>query len=1225
MSNTHDETTAKRTVRLEAYSSLSSDEWPTITLYDNVYSVIGRSLTEIESEIAYRIARRGAREHWNAKDTATQITTVLNTPRRERATAPKAKSDKKQSKNIVNPSAEGMPHKLRGLPADYVKELVRMDRGPRNNYNGMLANLKATIGPKMDDAQWTTFLNSGLGPKEWMMLSNFHKRYQNIVKHAEFPNDVLDASTLDKLSILAGCVQYLGLRWFPPYLTSQMFSINRQLRKVEPRLPTWPKLLAHYFRHIEKIGSRPATIELLAYCKDFLGANLGAYPSKWKRRRLTTDAADDVSFTRIERAMQEDTKMWRRAMEIKEERARENFSIASAGAKHVPEIEDPTLARPIVELDSLPVPYELDTNAEDSDDDQSDYVIEVPGGLEHSDQLNPKRAKISKGGRSAAKDVSRSVKQNDLIQASLARTSAEKAAEDDVKRQEIQAAKELLINEGETLPSQDQPLYEHLSGKTFSVEGLGTVKVLEAGDFSDRKIRFFNGEKNKRFKTKCGILVELMRADVLDNQCTKVFVSDIHIANAQAKVWSTLTWEAKISALRSGSELVFPVFCEDDVSIDPKDVVAVLDIMFGAQDEGPIDTLPFEMIDSDFVCDVSATPPQLKFKDVKYFNQTRAYTVAIGQLQDASLFPINQENIIRMVHKRLTSRFDANKWHNPASLAVWQQLKGSSNLAVEEGMFESYARDTAERKNLSQAEKKQWVTVGRELDQNHNAVLERLEKGLGKLNCFIKDELYPKSSTTLRLIVSPPLDVKIIFGAVFRPVEDYLYGESTPSGPNPLFKHHFKHLTADAVGWELQNMGLHEGQVFFETDYSAFESSQNVASLQAEYDLYKTYYPADSLGWKVLDAVFKANTRAHTVLHNRGFNVAVGPMRWSGMPNTACGNLIMNYFNLIGNCGLDDNDTFYCEGDDTIGIVDAARIDELKRGSAFPLELATSQRIDDLSFCGHHFIAGKRVPMDEGFAVAKLVTYFARPGSLLSLQKEYELMYLRTLSYQLLYPEWDKLYEIINIFEQHYKNRVVPSISKKTFDLWRRNNYWWVENRLTQELRFDHLPQPKGHLFINLRAVNISPAEYMRKTRTELERQCFGEKSDPGDPITMIIQLLSEYSLKLGAPLAGVLAAAGHPKAGAIMLALSGALKAIVDYALEDHGQDNFVIPMLHNLQGLKDFMRKLLGAITSLLAKEGPLDGNIIKPLMSLFDRACGKGKEAAQEAEEEYFFDKF
>lgn len=1245
--------------RIVRYSGLRSE--PALQLYGNTYQVLGEPLTDVELNIARRYAARGLKEGWSAADIASAINQAFSQPRRD---SPKPRSP---AVNAPSPSREGLAIKFK-LPPDYIAHLKEMNRGPRKNYNDMLKDHKQDVAPNMDESQWQMFLASGLGPKEWAMLANYHDKYRAIVRKHKTSEHGVDDKGQDGLAMLAGVSQYLGTRFFPDYLACRVFEIRDELRKEGYDLPTWGQSLSRYYQHVKVIGNEDAAKELLGYMKRVLGSSLGAYPDKWGKDRLDSrKKAEGVSFKRLVKIIDADVADWDKAVNIKCEDRADNFSVLSAGAQPVPELDSDDDANVRQGAGSA---FTIESHSQDGEGELREKILRVsqeeilavsdctifkrpvsPASvtsqgvsmpsvsllgdgqlssgvssdsdvlLEVSDdETNALRSRSSKGRKNkhgkSQTSTKRAKKEKELIQVSLNKSEQEKAAEADAQRDLIKAAKDTLAAAGlDRESAQVQPLHSHLKGQTFSVDELGTVEVVEAGDFSQRKLVFFNGTVGKRFKTPCGIIVKLYSADE-EQAVIKVFISDIILQNARAKVWPSLTEAAKLSTLRCGSELQYPIIDEEGFTINPMHIIKALDIMFGKQSNDLVDTLPFEMVDSKYQGTVPTNPGfKLQFKDTKSMDKIRAHVVAVESHPEAHLFPINADNIQKMAIKRLTSKFNPSNWKVTEDDPLWKALAGHGNMDISDGMFYSYAVDTASRKGLSMAESAQWADRGAYFDEHHEALIPALREGLDRLNCFIKDELYPKDSTTLRLIVSPPLDVKIIFGAVFRQVEEMLYGPD-----QPISRHHFKKQSEAEVATTLNGLGLQPGQVFFETDYSAFESSQNRESLNVEYNLYKTYYATNSLGWQIIDAVQRANVRDHTVLHNKAFNVTVGPMRWSGMPNTACGNLIMNIMNLVSNCGLTLDDTFFCEGDDTIGVMRADQVARFAENSAYPLELLTSDDFSQLSFCGHHYVNGKRVPMIPSFAVAKLLTYFTRDERPLSLQSEYELMYLKSLSYQLLYPDWDGLHSILEILEEHYKNRVRPIITQKAFRNWRKANYWWLENRLNHCVDYDHLPQPKGRLFVHLHDSAISASEYFAMNRSQLESRLFPSTDDrgPGDPLTSGLRLISEYALKLGVPLAGVIAAAGYPKAGATLLALSGACKALVDYAMDEHGRDNFVLPLLKRAGDFNTFVKKVLDTIVNMLNKlsSKAKQSETLWELLELVGKVVPQG-----EQEQEYF----
>ena len=548
-----------------------------------------------------------------------------------------------------------------------------------------------------------------------------------------------------------------------------------------------------------------------------------------------------------------------------------------------------------------------------------------------------------------------------------------------------------------------------------------------------------------------------------------VFLNAAFIERMCDRGWGSRTEEAKLSLVGFPADNPYPRPIDAMFQWRPDLVVRILDIICG-NGSG---------LDVDYQEEVSSLWPGENANVITIYRndldiRNRAHLLLPVADLPRCVFPINPVELRRAADKRLTSKFNAENWKRAWRKAsrrnsFWMRLHGDGSLQDLFGQdrpIERYANDLARRKGLSEKERLALVKVAVGLDtmvadaSQHEVLISQLEAALKKMKVFIKDESYEKRNTTLRFIVSPPDIVKLVFGCAFRPVEDFLYGECELLKP-----HHVKHLQPEDVRARLMDMSASKNQQFYETDYSAYEVCQGRECLLAEYGLYESYYAPGSLARRIISTVAKANVGDTTFLYNKNFRLKVGPMRWSGMPNTACGNLLMNVFNLIYAAGLKPEDQFVCEGDDAMIVADRGFGKRFEQCSCFAVTCDRARHWSELSFCGHAYdsTGSKRVPSDD-VMLARLLIYFTRQP--LSDQKAYELLYLRFISFQLLYPSWTGFRDFAERCEAVYAGRVEAKVSSRTYREWFRGNWWKMTERLRMFPDFRAIPSPvSGRLF----------------------------------------------------------------------------------------------------------------------------------------------------------------
>lgn len=609
---------------------------------------------------------------------------------------------------------------------------------------------------------------------------------------------------------------------------------------------------------------------------------------------------------------------------------------------------------------------------------------------------------------------------------------------------------------------------------------------------------------------------------------------------------------------------------------------------------------------------------RLRISDPNYFKDRRAYQLL--PLDDTFMsyhFPICVDELEKMMCKRLTSKFNASNWKIPAMDSPWFKLYGDRSWDIEFdpqsnfGFFRDYAEKIIEVKTtLSKAEKKQWRDMADRIDMmGPREIVSKLKASLrAETNCFIKNELYAKDTTTLRLIISPSLFVKIVFGSVIKRIEEHLYSGNAEL---PITGHHIKHVPlshAEALFCSWQSRG--DGQ-FYETDYSAYESSQNETSLRTEFELYKSYYKPNSLADDILSTVLDQMLSGTVIVRNKHFSIRMPVMRWSGMPNTACGNLLMNYYNLVVNCGLNPESDFLLEGDDGIIWGDEALGRELETKSAFPLTMQMDYDYTRLSFCGLHYEGDAHVPADENLAIAKLLTYFDNQE--LSTQKKYELLYLRLISYQLLYPKWPALNSIIQQAEKFYHNSACKQISEATIRRWFNEQGWWM-NQMLGDFDIADMVLPGGsYAFVHLCYENIDSIKkrprpmVLARSEREMDRMLPEYKRGTG---CRWLRKIGNVISTAGPAVGAALAISGRRKQALATVVASAAVSTIINEfapseGLEEQNKDKNPIGFLDRVWGAAG---QVLPALFSVRSSDLSLDrSKISKPHASVI--ACKDG----------------
>lgn len=506
--------------------------------------------------------------------------------------------------------------------------------------------------------------------------------------------------------------------------------------------------------------------------------------------------------------------------------------------------------------------------------------------------------------------------------------------------------------------------------------------------------------------------------------------------------------EAKRSLLSHGFENPFSLPFLAKLNLPRNSVVKILDVVLGDDADCKV-WLPEPIItgSTNFKA-VGGFRRARIFVRPGYEKKIRAYSL-LNMYCDHFVPWITKDTLEQAVDKRLTCCFSQENWNKfqDKIIEVAKTLNFGDPLdEVQPNDFVRYAKEAVRRKNLTEGQGCEWLAAADYIKQSledgkQDQLLDLLEYCLRvQMGIFIKDEEYAKWGTTLRFIVNPVAFVKVFFGTAFRDVEERLYFDDR----SVLKKHLIKGLREDQVKTKI--MGLKPGpdEKIAETDYSAFEGSQSAESLDVEYRVYLGHCQPASLRYKIINLVRRCN-ESDISLSNKYFRVHDIPMRWSGMPNTACGNVLMNYVNLVACCGVDPTKTWFIEGDDGILIVNLAIAETMMANSLYPLTLQLANNWNELSFCGHHYdLEGIRhISRDE--ILRKVCTYFS-PNPI-GRRKAWELLWMRFLSLQISYPGNPYLNELIDEANREYSDVRQMGIRRKTIDQWYRDNWWRFENR----------------------------------------------------------------------------------------------------------------------------------------------------------------------------------
>lgn len=1031
------------------------------------------------------------------------------------------------------------------LPKEYVKIFSDPTRGPDNNPNPTFASSLTPEALGMDESEHADFMASGLGPKEYKSLGKLFRALMRRIdtlratKQGEdlargLQDVALDAATIAQFSPSVGLPYSFGERLWG------MFSDSMWHQKYSTK---------------DVISD--------AYDNGVIGENYGVDAVDLLRRvnpdlvwNYTGKQTPQEAARKAERAVIAAAQGY-----LKDLGYLQQADIDSAIEALAQDFEDP----------KYPVSEESDVPAETQ---PQDCESSSAGEEETTDREQENLLITSSDGDSSE---SQAAQRSHLWREACANALT---AHDRQRRRSAQLEKEKKAKRGGALIDKQLHLEKlEALGEADGLREYEKQQAEEARQLHEEADRYsgFDPKRVLTFKNRNGYMVmrPVNTGIVVDEAYAKgahlfgwiaevaspkvngsCFIPVDKLKVVKSKYWAALTEPAKTAMLQSLVGEKWPympsLYIGNVVDVERR----AYDIAFDADGNGCLELRP-TTTSSTFDASGNKMVKRLLMPDPNYRKDERAFQLLpLDDTRMAALFPICREELEKMMAKRLTSRFKAENWiANPPADSPWYQLYGTNSWEAEPisgpegvtGFFRAYAEKViAVKTTLTGPEKKQWRDTADKIDlMSPDDILAKLRHYIRQeTHGFIKNELYGKDSTTLRLIISPALFVKIVFGAVVKRVEERLYSND-PS--IPLTGHHIKHMALCNAEETFTSWQRNDEGKYFETDYSAYESSQNGEALAKEFELLKSYYVPDGLADSILNTVLSEMLSGRVVARNKNFRIQLPVMRWSGMPDTACGNLLMNYYNLVVNCGLDPNGDFLLEGDDGIMWGPQGLGAELSQRSAFPLTLDSSEDYSALSFCGLHYCGNAHLPADENLAVARLLTYFG--PSELSVQKRYELLYMRLVSYQLLYPKWPALDLIIQQAERYYHDVAKKEISEATIRRWFADQGWWM-NQMLGDFSIDDIVKPgTNYAFVHLCCETLDQVRKHGRSR-QLAR------SD-----AMMDRLLPEYAgmrpneilhvtqtlLSVAGPLAGVaLLCSGHKKAAVMaMVTAASAASAI--------------------------------------------------------------------------------
>lgn len=661
---------------------------------------------------------------------------------------------------------------------------------------------------------------------------------------------------------------------------------------------------------------------------------------------------------------------------------------------------------------------------------------------------------------------------------------------------------------------------------------IGTLSKVEEKCLDPRKkvVDVYDTYYLERFRRR-GDKLHPVYDEFQTTKATPIEINAALLVSLAGKRWQARDQLGKQSLLCEGSESVYANLYEGKINLSKAYVIETLDIVF-AEDGAAVSYVPeyIKCVDSTF--NKSTTNCGKIVCDDDLDISERAVSLLDMPWLDHYVFPINKKELTKTAWKRLLRGFITENYDRLRS-RFEQEAKNFKNIGgtifsdADGYDFRGYAQDCIQRKGLTEVSSAEWMAAADqatdllEEDPSGKTLIAVLFYCLTKqTHVFIKDEEYGKSDTTLRLIVSPHVFVKVVFGTVFRPIEETIYFHED----SPLSGHLIKGKTQEEIRQMIMNLSADDDgfepeeeldkPVYAELDHSAFESSQAKESLDLEYGIYESYYEADSLGRWIIRVVHTVNV-TRGIMTNKFFTVLRDAMRWSGMNNTACGNAMMTAINLVVATGLSWRAKFLVEGDDIIVWMTRRILQLLLANSVYPLTYEYSDRWSDLSFCGNHYDAdGHRIMPDNDSFCRKITTYFTRQP--VSRHKAYELLYLRLMSAQLQYgaqPLMDVLIDEVNI---QYADVRHLGVRKKTIHQWYAENWYLCQNKLKHfKLPADTTKVPNFHsIYDRVVQLSLEKGEVLRG-RQLAEIASYAVECSMRGPVSKWKKWLATGALKL--------------------------------------------------------------------------------------------------------------
>jgi len=467
----------------------------------------------------------------------------------------------------------------------------------------------------------------------------------------------------------------------------------------------------------------------------------------------------------------------------------------------------------------------------------------------------------------------------------------------------------------------------------------------------------------------------------------------------------------------------------------------VLNIIMDGTSEKRFTIEKHRPVDSDFDASGIVTSTELLMR-AGAEEPVNCYKIVSNGDKSPIMFKRDFRNTKLMVYKRMTPHLR----FNPASFSgkfvnFLKKMSGNLHYNIKGDDFIDYARDRCEAKMLSTGERIEWMAnamCAKELFETNRPGLYSLYAfSLFRLTkCFIKDECYDKTTTTLRNIISPSTFVKVVYGTIFRPYEDYIYYHSAIS------KHLIKKMNDRAVHDKLSTLKQGADWVYGQYDSKAFESSYSSSMLQALYgELARVQDNAVCRNIINMTCTWNINPK---IIRSKFFSVIYEDGQMSGFAHTSCWNVLTNTGDKVINCGISiERDMFLAEGDDFVICGPRAKVQRIAELSIFETTVLISEQFSELSFCGHHYLEdGTRIP--DGNLYDKLNAFWCHHEP--TIQELFDVGVMKALSYSLYYPGHPILEQFIDDFNCVY-GPMNLKLSRAGYEDFLKKQWWRIEQR----------------------------------------------------------------------------------------------------------------------------------------------------------------------------------